>query len=259
MPSYWSPETTAALAETLATSDVLAPAGARLIPDAQAALTALNANPGLDRRGVAVLLDFGGGGTSITAVDASSAFTVIGGTERYAEFAGDQIDQALLGHVLAGFGNGDADTGQTAAVGSLARLRDECRSAKERLSSQTATELAVDLPRFRGDIRVTRAELDELIARPLDGVFVALEDLLARNNIGWGTVTSVAVVGGGASIPLITQQVSQRLRVPVVTTPQPALDAAVGAALFAAYGRSADTATVAATAMAPVVMSLIHI
>ena len=43
-------------------------------------------------------------------------------------------------------------------------------------------------------------------------------------------------VGGGASIPLITQRLSQHSRVPVVTTPQPALDAAVGAALIASMG-----------------------
>ncbi|MGD9517802.1 MAG: molecular chaperone, partial [Mycolicibacterium sp.] len=101
VPSYWSPATTAALADTLEASAILSPGGSRprLIPDSEAALTALTANPGLERRGVAVLLVFGGGGTSITLVDAASAFTAIGGTQRYAEFAGDQIDQAVLGHV----------------------------------------------------------------------------------------------------------------------------------------------------------------
>ena len=196
-----------------------------------------------------MLLDFGGGGTSITAVDAATAFTVIGGTERHAEFAGDQIDQALLGHVLAGAG-GQADPAQTAAVGSLTVLREACRAAKERLSAQTATELAVDVPGFRGAVRVTRAELEELIAAPLDGVFTALDDLLARNGISRDALTSVVLAGGGAAIPLVTQQFSQRLQIPVVTTPRPSLDAAVGAALFASYGRSADTSTMAAPGLA---------
>ena len=46
-------------------------------------------------------------------------------------------------------GADDADPAATAAVGSLTRLRDECRQAKERLSAETATGLAVDLPGFR--------------------------------------------------------------------------------------------------------------
>ena len=58
----------------------------------------------------------------------------------------------------------------------------------------------------------------------------------------------MVTVGGGASIPLITQRLSEQSRAPVVTTPQPALDAAAGAALFAAYGSDAD----AKTGVAPV-------
>ncbi|HYJ56433.1 MAG TPA: Hsp70 family protein, partial [Mycobacterium sp.] len=249
VPSYWSPAMSAALQGTLTASEILTPRGVvpRLIPDAVAALIALNANPGLDRRGVVALLDFGGAGTSITVADAASAFDVIDGTERIPEFAGDQIDQVLLGHVLDGIpgagGDDGVDTYQTAAVGSLALLREQCRSAKERLSRQTVTELPVEQPGYRADIRVTRAELEELIARPLDGVVGALEDMLGRNNISWNDVSAVALVGGGASIPLIVQRLSERSQARVVTTPQPALDAGVGAALFAAYGPSADTAT----------------
>ena len=107
------------------------------------------------------LLDFGGGGTSITLADAASAFDPIDDTTRYPEFSGDQIDQALLNHVLDGIATaGGVDPAATAAVGSLARLREECRNAKERLSAETVTELIVELPGYRSDIRVTRAELE---------------------------------------------------------------------------------------------------
>ena len=57
------------------------------------------------------------------------------------------------------------------------------------------------------------------------------------------SVAAVVTVGGGASIPLMTQRLSEHSRAPVVTTPQPALDAAVGAALIAAYGSAADAQT----------------
>ena len=244
VPAHWGMPTLRALQPTRC--ELARPV---LISDAVASLTALHANPGLTPHGVVALLDFGGSGTSITLADAASAFEPIEETTRYAEFSGDQIDQALLSHVLEGIANaGGVDPAGTAAVGSLTRLREECRHAKERLSAETVTELMVELPGYRSGIRVTRTELESLIAGPLAGVLTALENALERNRIGWSNVSAVVTVGGGASIPLITQRLSEHSRAPVVTTPQPALDAAVGAALFAAYGSAAD----AQTGVAPV-------
>ena len=73
-------------------------------------------------------------------------------------------------------------------------------------------------------------------------MFAELEDALERNRISWADVAAVVTVGGGARIPLITQRLSEHTQAPVVTTPQPALDAAVGAAMFAAYGAEAERA-----------------
>ena len=251
VPAHWGTSTLWALRNAMRANPTLAPNGTpvRLISDAVASLTALNANPGLSPHGVVALLDFGGGGTSITLADAASAFEPIEDTTRYTEFSGDQIDQALLNHVLEGITNaGGIDPAATAAVGSLTRLREECRDAKERLSAETVTELIAELPGYRSGIRVTRAELENLIAQPLSGVLTALGNALERNRISWSNVSAVVTIGGGASIPLITQQLSEHSQAPVVTTPQPALDAAVGAALFAAFGADAD----AKTGVAPV-------
>jgi len=251
VPAYWGTSTLWALRNVLRANPSLAPNGvpARLISDAVASLTALHVNPGLSPHGVVALLDFGGGGTSITLADGGSAFEPIEDTTRYTEFSGDQIDQALLNHVLDDIANaGGVDPAGTAAVGSLTRLREECRNAKERLSAETVTELMAELPGYTSGIRVTRAELETLIAAPLDGVLSALENALERNRISWSNVSAVVTIGGGASIPLITQRLSEHSRAPVVTTPQPALDAAVGAALFAAFGSDAE----AKTGVAPV-------
>ncbi len=82
---------------------------ARLVSDAVASLTALHANSGLSPHGVVALLDFGGGGTSITLADAASSFEPIEDTTRYSEFSGDLIDQALLNHVLDVVANAGGD------------------------------------------------------------------------------------------------------------------------------------------------------
>lgn len=145
VPAYWAPNTVRALEAALRGNRKLAPAGVapRLISDAVAALTALQVNPGLSIGGTVALLDFGGSGTSITLADAAAGFGPIAETVRYPDFSGDQIDQTILTSVLAEIANRpDVDPSATAAVGSLARLRDECRRAKERLSAETSTTVS---------------------------------------------------------------------------------------------------------------------
>lgn len=252
VPGYWSSATVQALDAALRTDRNLSPNGVapRLVSDAVSALTALQTNPGLAARGVVALLDFGGSGTSITLADAERTFQPLGETVRYPDFSGDQVDQALLTAVLADISrSGNVDPAVTAAVGSLAKLRDECRRAKERLSGETATNLTAELPGFSSEIRLTRTELEALIQVPLDGVIAALQDLLTRNRMGWSDLSAIGTVGGAASIPLITQRLSEHTKTPVVTTPRPDLDTAVGAALIAARGPDADAPTGIATAV----------
>ena len=155
-----------------ATNPILAPHGvpARLVSDAVASLTALNAKPGLPPDGVVALLDFGGGGTSVTLADAAATFDADRETPRYPEFSGDQIDQALLTHVLDGIADcGDVDPAAPRRSGrwpgcasSAATPRSGCR--RRRSPSWSSSCPAI------GRHPVTRAELESLIARPLDGV-----------------------------------------------------------------------------------------
>ncbi|MCV7416884.1 Hsp70 family protein [Mycolicibacterium litorale] len=250
VPAHWGPGSVGALRGALRARPNLAPHGvpAALIPDSTAALAALQAAPGLPGQGVVVLVDLGGSGTSVSLADAGANLDTVGQTVRYPEFSGDAIDQALLNHVLVGIADaGSADPAGTAAVGSLARLRDECRQAKERLSAETATAVPVELPGVHSDIRVTRPELEQLISEPLGGLLNAIEDTLQRNHIPPANVSAVATVGGGAAIPLVTQRLSERLRAPVVTTPESQLNVAAGAALVANQSADAD----APTGMAP--------
>ena len=133
-------------------------------------------------------------------------------------------------------------------VGSLARLRDECRRAKERLSDETATAIVVDMPGLETTVRMTRMELDDLIAGPLAEFLAVLVDTLERNRVPLASISAVATVGGGARIPLITQRLSEHLRAKVVTTPHPQLTAAEGAALVAHRSQIVETATALAPA-----------
>jgi Hsp70 protein len=142
------------------------------------------------------------------------------------------------------------DTAGTSALGPLHRLRGQCRAAKERLSGTTVTSLTAELPGFRGEVRVTRTELDEQIRKPLAEFVGVLAAALDRNSVHAADLVAVASIGGGARIPILTTTLSERFRVPVVTTARPELAAATGAALRVAWGPADDRSTAIAPAFA---------
>ncbi|AGB24266.1 molecular chaperone [Mycobacterium sp. JS623] len=261
-PAHWRPAAVDALRTALAAVPEFQQAP--LVSDASAALTALQDDPGVPTRGVIALCDFGGTGTSITLVDATNGFAPVGPTVRHTDLSGDLIDQALLTHVINDLSAaGTIDLSGTSAIGSLSRLRAQCRGAKERLSTAAVTSLVAELPAHRSDVRLTRTELDESIRAPLAEFVAVVQDTVERNGIRGADLVAVATAGGGARIPIITTTLSEHFRVPVITTGQPELAAAIGGGLRAVRGTVEEGATSmavvpgvaaaagAATAMAP--------
>ncbi|OBJ71218.1 Hsp70 family protein, partial [Mycobacterium sp. 1274756.6] len=250
IPAYWGAGQARTLRDALLAHPRLAQPAPALVSDAAAALAALNADPGLPSTGVVALCDFGGGGATFSLADAGAGFELLDKPLRYPQFSGDRIDEALLEHVLERVGQADdrEPTGTT-AVASLARLRDQCRLAKESLSELAATELTVALPTHQTQVTVTRGELEALVAEPLTGALEAFKAMLQRNRVGGRNLRAIAIVGGGANMPVIARRITQWLPVPVVRTPHPEINAALGATLLAA-GQS-DESPATGTAMAP--------
>jgi len=248
-PAHWGPAAIDAVRAAMSRVSEWSRGRLAVLPDSTAALIALRANPGVPRRGIVAVCDFGGSGTTLTLVDAANDYQAIAPAARHAEFSGDRIDQALLNHVVSDLSSASSfDTAATSAIGSLTRLRSACRYAKEQLSSTIATELTADVPGHRGEIRLTRGDLDDAIRQPLDGFVNFFHNMLQRNGIGLEDLAAVASVGGGASVPLITQTLSEQSGALVITAPRPHLTAAVGAALRAARGPGDSE-----TALAPTV------
>ena len=246
-PAHWGPKAVDALGSALSRvsewSNRERPL--TLIPDAAATLCAVRANPGIPARGIVAVCDFGGSGTSITLVDAAGEYQPLAPTVRHSDFSGDLIDRALLASVMADLPSMGFDPSGTSAIGSLGRLRTGCRIAKEQLSSSTVTTLSDEVAgSSRGDIRLTRNELDDAIRDSLNNFLAVLEEALGRNGLRGSDLAAVVSVGGGANIPAVTTMLSGRLRVPVVTTPRPHLTAAIGGALRAARGPGDTSATV---------------
>lgn len=246
VPAYWSEGQYAALRAEFFAQPTLAPNGVppALISDATAALTALRAQPGFPADGIVALCDFGAGGTSVTLTNAGANFQQVGPSVRDTDFSGDAIDQLILNHVRAAAADTDTtrDVAGTTRLGPPARLLRECQRAKEHLSAATMAAVQAG---SGADVRLYRSEFEQLISEPLDRFVSAVEKVLQRNGIPRSSLAAMAIVGGGASIPLVGTRLSGRLQVPVLTTPQPVSSAAVGAAVLGQLQSAAGAATAA--------------
>ncbi|MCV7198157.1 Hsp70 family protein [Mycobacterium angelicum] len=254
-PAYWSEGQFAALRGALVSQPSLAPDGAPLvISDATVALASLAAQPGFPTGGVVALCDFGASGTSVTLANAGANLQQIGPTLRDRDFSGDDIDQAILNHVLTVAPGVDSTNVSVTAtqMGSVTRLLGACRRAKEQLSATTVATIATGasgLPGSGGDLRFSRSEFDQLISGPLDRFLAAFEEALQRNGIARTSLSAVAAVGGGAGIPLIAGRLSERFQIPVLTTAQPMFGAALGATALGLERSSAGLPTGAGPAV----------
>lgn len=260
VPAYWSEEQSAALREEFfaqpgLTSNGVAPT---LISDATAAFAALRAEPGFPTAGIVALCDFGASGTTVTLIDAGAGSAQVGPSVRYTDLSGDAIDQLILNRVRESTPNTDTTGGlaSTTRMGSLTRQLDQCRHAKEQLSTATVATISIGAGE---DFELSRDEFDELISSTVDRFLTTVEEILQRNEIPTADLAAVATVGGGASIPLLSTRLSARLGATIHSAPTPTFSAAVGAAVLgelqppvgAAEGPVLENPTQLATAAAP--------
>jgi actin-like ATPase involved in cell morphogenesis len=143
---------------------------------------------------------------------------------------GNDLDARLLHHVLDGFRSQGLTyrRNDMEAVDAARRLLVECRRAKEALSAKSVTTMATHMPGASSQVRLVRAEHDDIARPAVQEIVHVLRDCIAA---GEHDVEAVLLVGGGAPIPIVTQQISVELGLPVLLDDDPATLAARGAAL----------------------------
>jgi hypothetical protein len=154
-------------------------------------------------------------------------------------WGGRNIDDALLGHVLSCLDQtldspGPTVPDPTGARGRLRALRAGSVAAKEALSSRTATLL--DVQPHAVSLRVTREELDDLIAAGVQESVTALRQALAGAGVTADGLDGLVLAGGSVRVPLVAEKLSAELGCPLVVDSEPELTAARGAASLAAAG-----------------------
>jgi actin-like ATPase involved in cell morphogenesis len=185
---------------------------------------------------IVAVYDFGGGTFDAAILQrATEGFTILGAPEGMERFGGVDLDDAVFGYVRDALGDAleDVDDGDPVVAASLAKLRDECRVAKEALSEDTDTTIQVMLPSVHTQVRLTRAEFEDLIRPRLRDTLSSLERATRSAGIGWDDLDRVLLVGGSSRIPLVGEMVRAATGKPVALDAHPKHTVALGAAQFA--------------------------
>ncbi|MGI5191083.1 Hsp70 family protein [Promicromonospora sp. CA-289599] len=179
-----------------------------------------------------------GGGTFDAAVlrRTETGFMILGRPEGVERLGGIDVDAAVVDHVRRALGGAldDLDPEDSAAVAAVARLREECVSAKEALSADTDVTIPVLLPGLSTEVRLTRAELETMVRPLLMETIAALRRALTSAGVAPEDLAAVLLVGGSSRIPLVAQLVGAELGRPVAVDVNPKHVVALGAAWLAA-------------------------
>lgn len=178
-----------------------------------------------------------GGGTFDAAVvrkTGPSTFATLGHPQGLDNLGGADFDDAVVNHVLAAVpALAELDPTDPATLAATVALRRECTEAKEALSADTEVTIPVLAPGIQSQVRLVRAEFEDMIRPQVTQTIEALRQALRSAELTAQDLDAVLLVGGSSRVPLVAQLVSAELGRPVAVDADPKAAIALGAALFA--------------------------
>jgi molecular chaperone DnaK len=206
----------------------------RTEPEAAAASYALAQR--IDSGSTIAVYDLGGGTFDAAVVRKTGAATleVLGVPQGLEALGGADFDDAIMRHVLAAVpALAQLDPDDPTTLAATAALRRECTEAKEALSSDTEVTIPVLAPGVQTQVRLIRAEFEDMIRPHIEHTVEALRRALRSANVTPDDLDAVLLVGGSSRVPLVAQLVSAELGRPVAIDADPKAAIALGAALCA--------------------------
>ena len=207
----------------------------------------------LDPGALVAVYDLGGGTFDATVLrTAEHGFDILGRPEGIEGLGGLDFDEAVFTHVDRALDGAVSrlDPADPRATSAAIRLRRECVTAKETLSADTETTIAVLLPGLQTEVRLTRGEFEKMIRPAIDATIASLRRALHSARIDPRQLHTVLLVGGSSRIPMVAHLVSAELGRPTSVDTHPKHAIALGAAAVAA--ETAGAAAAATAAAAPV-------
>jgi actin-like ATPase involved in cell morphogenesis len=233
-PANWGPFKTDLLCQAVHLADLGVPVGYTTEPEAAAVSYARQERLAV---GDTVAVYDLGGGTFDAAVLRRTArgFEILGQPEGIERLGGIDIDAAVFSHVARAVGAAltGLDEDDPAAMTAVARLRAECTDAKEALSSDTDVTIPVLLPAVSTEVRLTRAELEEMVRPSLYDSIESLKRAVRTAGVEPSGLSAVLLVGGSSRMPLVAQLVGSELGRPIAVDAHPKHAIALGAAWLA--------------------------
>jgi hypothetical protein len=207
----------------------------RLLAEPQAAALAYAQRASIEPGSTVAVYDFGGGTFDVALVrrDGDGSFRLVGSPEGMDRLGGIDFDQAIMAKVVADVGLSDrlADADPT-VLAALADLRDRCREAKEALSTDVDAAIAVNLPGVQTNVRLNRAEFEDLIRPRVIETVESLQRVIRNSGMASTDIDRVLLVGGSSRIPMVAESVRSITGRPVALDANPKNAICQGAALF---------------------------
>ena len=255
-PAGWGPHRLGALHAALAEQGL---GSATLIPEPVAAATGYAASARVEPGATVGVYDLGGGRCGATVLRRGpDGFTVVGSPDGVERFGGTDLDEVVLAHVREALGPAweELDPTDPEVLAAVADLRRAATAAKEALSHDTEVLIPVVLPGVRTQVRLGRAEFEEMIRPALVETAESVRRALDGAGMSAADLAALVLVGGSSRIPLVPQLLSEEFGRDVTVAPDPVGVVAMGAALLAggtggARKRAPEPAAVGAPARIP--------
>ena len=250
-PANWGPYKTDLLQQAIRMADLSMPVTLSVEPVAAAAYYARQQR--VDDGALVAVYDLGGGTFDSAVVRKNGdGFEIIGRPEGIEHLGGADFDAAVFEHVRSIVGEPltGLDDALPATVAAVSRLREECTSAKETLSSDTDTTIPVLLPGHSTEVRITRGELERMVRPALYDTISALQRAIRSAGVTPAELHSVLLIGGSSRMPLVAQLVGAEVDRPVAVDAHPKHAVALGAAIIAST-HAARALAAAAPATSP--------
>ncbi|MGH3866983.1 MAG: Hsp70 family protein [Pseudonocardiaceae bacterium] len=206
----------------------------RTEPEAAAASYALQER--IEPGSTIAVYDLGGGtfDAAVVRKTGASTFSVLGRPQGLDHLGGADFDDVVLSHVRAAVpALAQLDPTDPTTLAATAALRRECTEAKEALSADTDVTIPVLAPGIHSQVRLVRAEFEDMIRPHVTRTIEALHQALRSAELTAQDLDVVLLVGGSSRVPLVAQLVSAELGRPVAVDADPKAAIALGAALSA--------------------------
>jgi Fe-S protein assembly chaperone HscA len=172
--------------------------------------TAASLAYGLDKRhaGIIAVYDFGGGTFDISILRVEDGVFQVLSTNGDTHLGGDDIDNLLIDRVLGDI----ASVPSSRTSEAVQEIRRAVIQAKLDLSDRDETDIRIDDGRPEGlryAKRLTRAELDALIAPIVERTLTPCRQALADAGLDASQIDEVVLVGGSTRIPLVRRKVEE--------------------------------------------------